>query len=154
MDRIIVPPISRIFASGTAEFQETDFRMSASGPRRLNETKNIAINIIVGGWHPSQTETGPVNDNFYDLMSKIGPALAGCMLSTTPTSLNAAMIGMDLRSYEALEDPNLRYYTTQPPQVLKEWFRGLLERNEMVRLAGLISGIPYLIGSVNSERGL
>ena len=120
----------------------------------FNASHQVAVNVLMPGWHPVGANAGFRTD-LRGALRQIPRAV----LTTMPTSLNAAIIDTDL-SYaiqgNAGDDVAYRFWEGNPYSIAlqKELFTHICERNDMVREVARDTGTPLvdLYSALDSSR--
>jgi len=117
---------------------------------RMNQQVQIALNVILPGWHPMFT-----NDGFETQMTDALDNIPNAVLATMPTALNRSMIENDiselLTGYGAGTDYELKdklsfgfYGLEYSVAEQKRQFDHIIERNAIIKQVAAAKGLPVI----------
>jgi hypothetical protein len=121
--------------------------------QRLNRERDIALNIILLGWHVIG-----YNENLKSHLTAALAHIPNPVLGTQPTAFNRAMIGKDISALFVTGVAHDKYFGFPgwPYSVVqqKKVFDHIVERNEIVRDVAASTGVPLvdMFDAFNSER--
>jgi hypothetical protein len=109
----------------------------------FNRAHDVALNVIMLGWHPFPHNTSVEAD-----LEAALPEIPNAVLVTQPTSLNESIAATDLRAFfrDASEGPEYRFWSHMPYSVPLQaaWFGYISERNRIVRRVAAHTGTPCI----------
>jgi len=116
---------------------------------RLNKKTEVNLNILFPGWHPSGlkgSENGQVEEWLDQALT--GSLRINSALVTLPTVLSSEIVNIDFRPYLFLDsDPgddaffNAWSNIDPSPESMKEVYRRLIERNQIIRKVAQRHGV-------------